>query len=113
MTKRYTFTLALAATFALLIANNSAEAATIAVTSNSAGSVNGNPFSLGYRFNVDSDIAMTAVGKFDVEGDNDVGSASKIALFNWDTGAQLFETTMAGAVEEETGFYDTFFVDIS
>jgi hypothetical protein len=88
-----------------------AGAAVTVVTSNSAGNKVNFPFSLGYRFTVTENLNLTALGQFDIEGDG-FNAAAKIALFNWDTGAKLVETTLAGAVLEETGFYDTHFVTV-
>jgi hypothetical protein len=82
-----------------------------AVTSDAAGNKVNLPFSLGYRFTVTENMDLTALGQFDIEGDG-FNAAAKIALFNWDTGAKLVETTLAGAVLEETGFYDTHFVSV-
>ena len=83
-----------------------------AVTSVSAGSRVNLPFSLGYRFTVTQNLDLTALGQFDISGDG-FDSAAKVALFNWDSGAKLVETTLAGAALEETGVYDTHFVDVS
>jgi hypothetical protein len=88
-----------------------AHAAVTAVTSNSAGNKVNLPFSLCYRFTVTENLGLTALGQFDVAGDG-FNAAAKVALFNWDTGAKLVETTLAGAVLEETGFYDTHFVSV-
>lgn len=70
-------------------------------TSNSAGSHDvALPFSLGYVFTATQSVNVTALGQFDVLG-NGVVSTAKVALFNWDTGVKLAETTLAGAVLEE------------
>jgi hypothetical protein len=84
-----------------------------ASTSTAAGSTTGNSsFSLGYVFTVSSNQNVTALGQFDVKGDG-VISTAKAALFNWSTGAKLAETTMAAATLEETGHYDTHFVNLA
>lgn len=84
-----------------------------AATSNSAGNNNvALPFSLGHVFTVSQSTNVTALGQFDVLGNGAVGTA-KVALFNWDSGAKLAETTLAAAVLEETGFYDTHFASIA
>ena len=86
--------------------------ATIGVTSNTAGGTPNFPFSLGYVFDVNEDINVTSLGQFDVAGDGAVSDA-KVSIFNWDTGDNITETTLSGATLEETGFYDTHFVDIT
>jgi hypothetical protein len=84
-----------------------------AATSNIAGNSNvALPFSLGHVFTVSQVVDVTALGQFDVLGNGAVGTA-KVTLFNWDSGAKLAETTLTGATLEETGFYDTHFVDIT
>jgi hypothetical protein len=84
-----------------------------AAVSNSAGNNNVPlPFSLGYVFTVGQNVNVTALGQLDVLGNGTVGTA-KIALFNWDTGLKITETTLAGSMLEETGYYDTHFVDIA
>lgn len=84
-----------------------------AATSNSAGGQQvALPFSLGYVFTVGQSVEVTALGQFDVLG-NGALSTAKVALFNWDTGAKLAETTLAAAMLEETGFYDTHFANIT
>ena len=70
------------------------------------------PFGLGYEFTVASNHEVTALGQFDVKGDGAVPTA-KVALYNWDTGAKLVETTLAEATLEETGHYDTYFVSLT
>lgn len=90
-----------------------AAAANPAATSNIAGNNDVPlPFSLGHVFTVSQSKNVTALGQFDVLGNGAVGTV-KVALFNWDTGAKLAETTLAAAVLEETGFYDTHFASIS
>lgn len=85
-----------------------AHGAVPAVTSNNSGTVVNAAFSLGYVFTVNQNQELTALGQFDVAGNGAVATA-KVALFNWSTGAKLVETTLAGAVLEETGVYDTHF----
>lgn len=109
--KKRSHLLAVSSCAALLLAAISAKAG-IVVTSDKAGASFNSPFSLGYVFTVNSQLSLTALGQFDILGDGAV-STSKIALFDWDTGAKLTETTLADAVKEETGFYDTFFKDIT
>lgn len=100
------------AALALLLTLRTALAAP-AATSNFAGSNDVPlPFSLGYVFTVNQSVHVTDLGQFDVLGNGAVGAA-KVALFNWDTGAKLTETSLAAAVLEETGFYDTHFVSIA
>lgn len=88
-------------------------AGTPTAISNIAGNKDvGLPFSLGHVFTVSQTVDVTAMGQFDVLGNGAVGTA-KVALYNWDTGAKLSETTLSGATLEETGFYDTHFVNIT
>ena len=90
-----------------------AEASVItALTSVASGTTPNQPFTLGYRFTVNEAMSLTALGQFDVAGDG-VDSSARVALFNWGTGDKLFETTLSGAALEETGHFDTYFVDIA
>ena len=69
-------------------------------------------FSEGFRFNVDSAVTVTELGKFDIAG-NGLAEDALVALFNWDTGAKIVEATiLAGTPKEETGSWDTHFVDV-
>lgn len=88
--------------------------ANAAVAFTSTGSGNADvplPFALGFVFTVNQTMNLTALGQFDVAGNGTVGSA-KVALFNWDTGVKITETSLSGGGMEETGIYDTYFVTI-
>jgi hypothetical protein len=101
------------AAFAVMAAASVRSNAAPAATSNIAGNHDvALPFSLGYVFTVAQSVEVGALGQFDVLGNGAVGTA-KVALFNWDTGAKIAETTLAGATLEETGFYDTRFSSIT
>lgn len=103
--------LPIAALAAMVVTSATADAA-VAVTSISAGNTNVPlPFSLGFVFSVSQNLNLTALGQFDVAGNGTVGTA-KVALFNWDSGAKITETTLSGGTLEETGVYDTYFVNI-
>jgi PEP-CTERM motif len=103
--------LPIAAVAVMAVASATANAA-VAITSTNAGNTDVPfPFSLGFVFTVGQNMNLTALGQFDVAGNGTVGTA-KVALYNWDTGTKITESTLTGGALEETGVYDTYFVDI-
>ncbi|MBI9019001.1 MAG: hypothetical protein JEZ07_17255 [Phycisphaerae bacterium] len=69
-------------------------------------------FSLGYTFTVDSEITVTDLGKFDVEGDG-MAADALACLFNWDTGEKLASTVIsASSTGEVTSGISTHFAAI-
>ena len=97
----------------LILAACSAVMADIAVsidaeTSDGAWPVNF-PFSLGYTFTVDTEIVVTELGRFDIDGAGlDANSLSR--LYNWDTGQTITEVTISpSSPAEATGLFDSYF----
>jgi hypothetical protein len=100
------------AAFAVMAAASAPVNAAVAFTSTNAGNADVPlPFCLGFVFTVGQNLNLTALGQFDVAGNGTVGTA-KVALYNWDTGVKISETTLSGGALEETGVYDTYFVTI-
>lgn len=94
MKSRYFGILAIAVLAAMVVTSAPANAA-VAVTSISAGNTNVPfPFSLGFVFSVSQNMNLTALGQFDVANNGTVGTA-KVALFNWDAGTKITETTLS------------------
>lgn len=100
----------------LMLATSSAVMADVAVridaeTSDSQWPVN-LPFSLGYTFTVDTDIIVTALGRFDIDGGGlDTDTLSR--LYDWDTGQAITEVMITpSSFVEATGIFDSCFETI-
>ncbi len=96
-----------------VLAASSTVAAEVAVhidaeTSDVAWPVN-LPFSLGYTFTVDTEIIVTELGRFDVDGGGLDGN-SQARLYNWDTGDVVTQATITpSSPSEATGLFDSYF----
>ncbi len=82
------------------LARGAETAAWTAQTKGSAGP--GLPFSLGFRFVVDTPILVTQLGRVDYNGGG-LAAPAVARLYDWDTGAALASTTLpAGMANRET-----------
>lgn len=79
-----------------------------AVTSDGAWPVN-LPFGLGYTFTVDTEIIVTELGRFDIDGAGLKADALS-RLYNWDTGQAIAEVTITpSSPAETTGIFNSYF----